>query len=653
MLRSGIARALLAGLATGALLAPAALATTRDTTIRTIQDRDGDNRLEYAPGEDYTYLGAPGEQAPPVRGSILNFLQLSDFQTVDEESPGRVELADAGQQPPFNPFNAAYRPQEALSPFVVEAMVRQARNTVSPLTHERLKLTVLTGDNADSQQYNETRWFIDILDGHKKIDPNSGIEGTCDTTPGNPYDGVHGGGRAGGYYEPDASANGEDGRGYTPNRVENQAETGQNVTVRDFPQLLQRAQRRFEAVGLDMPWYSAFGNHDALIQGNSPEAYIGPDGPSGETSNDAMQALVTGCLKPTKLPQDLPGEDALDVLTNPALLDASSPMSVPPDFRRCYLAKDASPPLYGSAPPPCGSKPLATGPLGAPPSFQNTFGASGGWIQQHFITTGTPVGHGFANRPPSAVANHDGYYSFSPRPGLRFVVLDTITDDCGPGVQFCAEGSVDDAQFEWLRDTIEDAADHDQYVITFSHHTLRTTRSPDGDGTEQTVHYGERVDRREDQPTGVSDGETLEELFCEHPNVLGHVSGHEHVNFVEHHRCAKDQPPTLGDGDFWEIATASHLDWPQQSRMIELVDNGGGRMSIAVTMLDHDGPPEPGGAPPDYTANGNAGDEVLRLASIARELAYNDYQSSRGARGSTADRNAILPLVQEWPYPSD
>ncbi|HEX8054937.1 MAG TPA: hypothetical protein VF517_18280 [Thermoleophilaceae bacterium] len=643
MLRAALIAALLA-----AVLAPVASAVPRDTTVRTIVDRDGDNRLEFGPGEDYTYQG---DGAPPrVEGSILNFLQLSDFQVVDEESPGRVEFLDETQQPPLNPVGAAYRPQEALSPFFVEAMVRQARNSVSPLTHEQLELALLTGDNADSQQYNETRWFIDMLDGQKKIDPNSGIEGVCDPTPGQLYDGVRDGGREQGYYEPDASAGGEDGRGYTPNRQENQAETGRDVTVRDFPGLLEAAQHRFESVGLDMPWYSAFGNHDALIQGNSPEAYIGPDGPSGEQSNDAFQRLVTGCVKPSKLPPGVAADDIASIFGDPA---AAAPLTVPPDFRRCYLAKDASAPLFGGAPPPCGASPLVPGPLGAPPGFENTFTPTGGWIQQHFITTGTPVGHGFSNRPPTAVANHDGYYSFSPRPGLRFAVLDTVTDDCGAGVQVCAEGSIDDQQFEWLRGEIEAAAAAGQYVITFSHHTMRTTRSPDGDATEQPVHYGEVADRRDGQPLPPSPSETLEQLHCEHPNVLAHVAGHEHQNFVEHHECAADQPPTPGGGDFWEISTAAHLDWPQQARMIELIDNPNGRMSLALTMLDHDGPPEPGGAPPDPNANGASGEQVLKLASIGRELAYNDYQASRAANGTPADRNTILPLAQPWPYGSD
>src|SRR3954463_7301483 len=226
-------------LASAVLLAAPAAAAPRDTTVRSIRDTDGDNLLEYAPGEGYTFLGPEGASyRPPVRGSILHFLQLSDFQDADEESPGRLEFLDQTQEPPVSPVNAAYRPQESLSPWVVEAMVRQARNTVSPLTHERLHLTVLTGDNADSQQYNETRWFIDTLDGQKKIDPNSGVEGTCDTTPASVYDGVRDGGDSG-YYEPDASANSADGRGYSPNRGENISETGKDVTVRDFPGLLE------------------------------------------------------------------------------------------------------------------------------------------------------------------------------------------------------------------------------------------------------------------------------------------------------------------------------------------------------------------------------------------------------------------------------
>ncbi|MGH2743341.1 MAG: hypothetical protein ACRDN8_12845, partial [Thermoleophilaceae bacterium] len=168
----GRSRALALALVAAALVATPALGAPATTVERTIQDRDADNLLEYAPGEPHTVFGAGPGFRPPRNGSILNFLQLTDFQMVDEESPGRVEQLDTTQRVPgANPFSAAYRPQETLTTQVSEAMVRQVRSAASPVTGRRAELTVLTGDNADSQQYNETRWFIDILDGGRQIDP--------------------------------------------------------------------------------------------------------------------------------------------------------------------------------------------------------------------------------------------------------------------------------------------------------------------------------------------------------------------------------------------------------------------------------------------------------------------------------------------------
>jgi hypothetical protein len=84
-------------------------------------------------------------------------------------------------------------------------------------------------------------------------------------------------------------------------------------------------------------------------------------------------------------------------------------------------------------------------------------------------------------------------------------------------------------------------------------------------------------------------------------------------------------------------------------------------MSMVLTLMDHAGPANPGGAPPLCTGGsgaeqscGDAGDQVPRLAGIGRELSYNDYQAGKhsNGRGERDDRNLIVPLGRPFPCPS-
>ena len=115
------------------------------------------------------------------------------------------------------------------------------------------------------------------------------------------------------------------------------------------------------------------------------------------------------------------------------------------------------------------------------------------------------------------------------------------------------------------------------------------------------------------------------------------MTGHEHENYVEHHRC--EDPPARATNPLLKISTAAHIDWPQQARMIELVDNGR-RLSLCSrcsTTRARRGPAA------------RAGASRSSSPSIGRELAYNDPQGDRGARGGRQDRNVILPTDRPTP----
>ena len=95
--------------------------------------------------------------------------------------------------------------------------------------------------------------------------------------------------------------------------------------------------------------------------------------------------------------------------------------------------------------------------------------------------------------------------------------------------------------------------------------------------------------------------------------------------------------------------TASHLDWPQQARIVELVEQGDEAFVLYLTVVDHLGPPVPPKAPkrPGRIATPA---EVQRLASIGRELSFNDPQVENGEngrpdrRGTRTDRNVGLVI---------
>jgi hypothetical protein len=568
------------------------------------------------------------------RQSLSYFAQLTDFQLADEESPGRVEFLDPGA-------NAAWRPQEALGPFAVEYSLRQvnAFAGASPVqqgdgSRAAMDFALMTGDQADSAQRNETVWVRELLEGGTPLDFNSGVTDTEDPSAYNPT--AHPSCAPyslppppGGFENPPSEAplytgvqdytDYDEGnvflpQYYDPNDVRGTWATSGWPT---YNGLLDRAQTlTLTPAGLSVPSYVTNGNHDPLVQGN-------------EDPVAAFEAVATSCLKmlaSTAAPAN-PGVPDPSVLLAPP---AASTL-VPPDPARRYVSK---------------------------PQIKAIYGASN-----------RDNDHGFDFVDPAQDTASNGtasYYAWDPpeAPGFRFINIDTVSEGgqtaegvgCGS-----ANGNIDDPQFQWLKGELDAATARDKLIVLFGHHPIRSlcTEIPDenaqpctvqdnhGDTPEHDVNPGCDLDPRVSEPLHLGEPsqrppgnttQTLVELLGNYNHLIAYVPGHTHENKVL--PCGLAAGCT-GDDAWWEVNTSSVADWPQQSRLIEVMDNRDGTLSIFATIIDHASPATP--PAPCATPGCASGFTAAEMASIARNFAYNDTQGGPpSGEGATKDKNVEL-----------
>jgi hypothetical protein len=354
----------------------------------------------------------------------------------------------------------------------------------------------------------------------------------------------------------------------------------------------------FSTRGLGVPWYTVIGNHDALIQGNVP-------------GNSFFSQVAKGCIKVTDLSQrawrlirplargGITNEENTEIVQI-IYGDVLSTISAPEKHRGLWK------PILGDR-------------------RRALLYRKADFMREHFAD-GAPVGHGFT---AENLASGEGNYSFSPKRGLRFIALDSVAG-AGP------DGNLDHGQFVWLHDQLLAAEAAHDLVIVFAHHSLASMTQ-----RESGAHYGLTGSCPSSSPaTPPAADESVLSLLQRHRSVIALVAGHSHRNRITPYARS-------GGGGFWEIVTSSHTDWPEQSRIIDLTDNGAGTLAIRTHVIEQSSPPRPGKRVP---SRGRllAPKEVTRLASIARELSFNDPEAENGEdgtrdrRGTALDRNVEL-----------
>ena len=583
--------------------------STLEQTIVPVPNGSGFTHLELGAGEPYVVreeLAQAQGGRETRRTSLIYSGQITDFQLPDEESPSRVEFFEASD--PTGATESAHRPQEALVVHEIEESIRQLNlfAAASPVEQGEggratMQSAVMTGDLADNQQLNETRWVQMLLSGGD-LTPNSGIDdfSDCLVPPtGQTADpALYAGVQDYGDYPVDPGPNGN--AFWDPDDVRGDFSTDGWPT---YPGLLDRAQEEFTAEGVQVPTYVVFGNHDIAAQGT--QATLGP-----------FEDVGIGCVKPLAEISDLPfglGGPGLQNPTNLAGLLANQVMIVPPDPARQYVDKA---------------------------QFKSIF------------TNGPQAdGNGFAFVDPTEESDSNGaagYYAFDAAPGVRYVVLDTPSE--GGLLADLAAGNIDDPQFQWLEGELEAASDDDKLIVVWGHHTISTLSalaadeahpctvdepddSHDVNGIRHDVNPG--CDRDPRPSTPVHDGDELTALFNQFPHVVGYVAGHSHHNRVD----------PRGSDSFWEVASPAIADWPPQHRLIELMDNEDCTLSIFATMLDHAAPTS---IPADEEEAGSFG--VSELGAIGRTVTFNDPEHPEedrdSAEGEASDRNVEL-LIED------
>jgi len=234
------------------------------------------------------------------------------------------------------------------------------------------------------------------------------------------------------------------------------------------------------------------------------------------------------------------------------------------------------------------------------------FNKADDWVKLHTSCGAEHDGHGLTSENVIAGTK----YWFRDIGSVRIISMDTVNAHGG------WQGSLDETQFIWLKSVLADPTP--RYFILLSHHPIFTLFN---------LYRPEGADCR------IGEDELREELL-KHDRIVLWLAGHNHEHHVDY---IGDEGSGKG---FYHIQTASNIDWPQQGRLVELLEDEG-KLVIATSVFDHQSPI----TLEEATTNL---ENPVNMAGISRILSANHWQRRSGeydleiGAGDIADRNRYL-----------
>ena len=330
-----------------------------------------------------------------------------------------------------------------------------------------------------------------------------------------------------------------------------------------IPELLHAIRQPFYSSGLKYPFLAVHGNHDALLQGTV-------------VPNEELRESVTSDEKIFELSD----EEALQALSK---------------------VSEQGPAAYPS--------PIAPKVMTVSADESRDFLSPIEWNINFYREDED-------NGISSQHLGSDRKYWRKDYESITILALDTVNPFGG------WQGSIDEEQFNWLKEQVEQIKD--KYIVITSHHPI------------QDIYNGYSPSARRVL------GAEIETYLITKPAVIAWICGHTH-----RHRIAYFGPDiTRG---FYQIETSSLIDWPQQGRIIEIFLTQDDEICIASTVFNHQG-----SILPDYEHLRL--DEVNELSGLSRILSLNDWQRRGGIfaiennEGEGSDRNSILCLPKRVLY---